>query len=353
MKFTVKPNDLLDALHKCKYAISSSPSQIAFTGVYLEVKEDRLFLTSSDGDTLIKVEIPISDSIDGEVLLSAKPIITYLTSVASEEKIYITKKENNDLKISTGNNPYTFRTIVASFPKSNLLPSSSKLGDFSNFSSALKIVKDALKKDDPSILIVSENGILKLLATDRERLVKAEFYTGSPEILSAVLPYAALERASKIELISVIEDVAGKSVRFSSLDTVITTRTIAEPFPDATYILQSIPNTNIYFDPKLLGSALARLSSIAEEEALKVTIREQSMVISVDNTDIGAGEEVIQIDNSMNLQYDFKMNLLFLSNAIRNTSAKKVKLSFSSAKSPIYISSSEPIESIHIIAQTA
>ena len=354
MKFSVKTEELLEALHKCRYIISTSPSQIAFTGVFLEVNEGSLYLTSSDGDTMIKVEIPVTNSIDGSILISAKPIITYLSSVQSNSNITILKKDNGDLQINTSSAPYTFRTISnVHFPKNNLSPTLDKNGDFSNFATGLKIVKDALKKDDPSILVISEKGNLKLLATDRERLVKTEFYTGSSENFSAVLPYAALERASKLDLGSIEEDVASKSIRFSSKGTVLSTRTIAEPFPDATFILQSIPETFISLDPKPLALALSRLSSVAENEAVVVTIKDQSMSISVDNTEVGAGEEDISIENPFKYQYVFKMNILFIYNAIRNTTAKKISINFSLAKSPIYIASTEPIDSIHIIAQTA
>jgi len=354
MKFSVKTLDLLEALNKCRYIISNSPSQIAFTGVFLEVKEDSLYLTSSDGDTMIKVEIKVNDNIDGSILIAAKPIITYLGSVASETIVTVIKKENGDLQINSNNKPYTFRTIPnVHFPKNNLSPSFGRTGDYSNFATGLKIVKDALKKDDPSILLISENGNLKLLATDRERLVKAEFFTGSSESFSAVLPYAALERASKLQLNSIEEDVAGKSVRFSSTGTVLSTRTIAEPFPDTTYILQSIPETFITFEPKVLSTSLARLASVAENEAIVVSIKDQSMLISVDNTEVGAGEEEILINNPSGYQYDFKMNLVFMQNAVRNSSGQNISLFFSSAKSPIYISSVDPIDSIHIIAQTA
>ena len=80
MQFTILTKNLKEALNYAKSIIPSNPTQIAYTGFYLEVDNGKVNLHASDGNSSLKISLGEGNE-DGSILLPFEPIYTYVSTL--------------------------------------------------------------------------------------------------------------------------------------------------------------------------------------------------------------------------------------------------------------------------------
>lgn len=128
---SIKRENLIKALSKVLFSVSSDEVRPQFTGVLFSFSGEELSLISSDGFRLSKKDIPLEKKLKDMNLIIPKSVLTELgkSEDKSEDEISFEYSEDlNNVIFSVGNNVVSSRVIDSSFPDfENIIPKVIKL----------------------------------------------------------------------------------------------------------------------------------------------------------------------------------------------------------------------------------
>jgi len=185
--------------------------------------------------------------------------------------------------------------------------------------------------------------VLRAVATDGHRLARVEL----PAPRGAVgMPGVIVPRKAVSEIQKLIEDLAQEIVvelstvkaRFQFGDVVLTTKLIDGTFPDYGRVIPTQNDKRLTVDREPFKKAVDRVSTISSERgrAVKLSIGDGKMVLSVNNPDSGSASEEIEVDyDSAPIEIGF--NARYLLDISDQLSSDTALLKFSDPGSPTII----------------
>lgn len=355
MKFSTTVDNLFTGLSNVKTFVPSNPQQLAFSGICLKVSGSTLNIMATDGDSYTISDIHVNGNEDGVVVVPFKNFNTFVASLPSKTLLEI-MMENEDLVVKHNSNEYKFRTLKTNFPMFELTRAEGTSFSYPDLSKAASIVKVSVSKESRDNIVCQVTGnkdSIRLHSTDNYRLSEVVMPGNFESEFKVVVLNNILEKAAKHNLSNLREDKSSKSIVFESPDQVISTRIRNTQFPLVENVIKSVPVNFISFEPKQLEGALDRLSSIAENSPLLISIQGDEMNIKVSNNEIGSGSEMVIIDNPDKFKFDFSIRLTYLQDSVTNCDAAKVKLHFTSAESPVFIIWNTNLFVTHVIMPIA
>ena len=145
--------------------------------------------------------------------------------------------------------------------------------------------------------------MLRAVATDGHRLARVELPApqGAAGMPGVIVPRKAVNEIQKL-----IEDLAQEIVielstakaRFKFGDVVLTTKLIDGTFPDYGRVIPVNNDKRLVVEKEPFSKAVDRVSTISSERgrAIKLSIGDGKMVLSVNNPDSGSASEEIEVD---------------------------------------------------------
>lgn len=180
MKFRCEREVLLEALASAGRAVSNRGGTLtALTGIRAELVGDRLSLTGTDLDLTITVEIDVTGSGDGVVVLPAK-LTSDIVRAFGEGAVEVTVGDE-EAEIVSGKATFTVLLLAPEgFPVqkgSEVDPVSVPAKEFAD--AVRKVVRAASRDETRSValtgvLMAAEDGGLRLVATDSYRLALSD-----------------------------------------------------------------------------------------------------------------------------------------------------------------------------------
>jgi DNA polymerase-3 subunit beta len=153
---------------------------------------------------------------------------------------------------------------------------------------------------------VAESGgaqMLRAVATDGHRLARIE--TPAPEG-SAGMPGVIAPRKAVGEILKLLEDlskdvtieISPVKARFRFGDVTLTTKLIDGTFPDYNRVIPQHNDKRLVVDKEQFQKAVDRVSTISSDRgrAIKLSIGDGRMTLSVNNPDSGSASEEIEVD---------------------------------------------------------
>lgn len=348
IEFTVSNAALREAVAAAAHATPLTPNMVAYSGVLILAGESGLTITGSDGDTTITATAHAAVQQTGRVLLPPKPLLTLLAKLSPALQITVSMSSEGELVVGTGSKtPYKLRPLTATFPEPTTTGGEPSRVDFEKLPAALSSVRHAVSKDIPAIQLVSTAGALILNATDSYRLASAELNGAGFGDFTGVVPAAVLEQVSRMNVTGVISDSRSKTLTFIAQSATLTTKLLATAFPAVDGVLAGRPTTAVRFETAPVLEALGRLSAVADESPVTVSIDKTSLVLSVSNVDLGSGSEETALAESSPLEVTFHVKLNYLVDALSKFDA--VELNYSSSVSPLFFSATSPVTSTQVV----
>ena len=347
MQFTILTKNLKEALNYAKSIIPNNPTQIAYTGFYLEVDNGKVNLHASDGNSSLKISLGEGNE-DGSILLPLKPIYTYVSTLEDNTNLTLSKLSNGDLSVKASGKPYLFRSIIASFPVVSHTKSN-HISDLTSLANAIDIVETSAPKDTNAAQLIVKNNEVSLYATDQFRLVKTKFSSSNLDDFEAIVNLKSFEAGVKFNPNYLKLEESSNTIVISDSLHSLTTRTLGIPFPPVEAIIEGTPQESIEIPTEELKLAIKRLSSISEASPLGFLFEGSVLTLFVDNPEVGTGEEYVNVENPHATELKFYLRLAYLNDAIYFSKSDKISLSASSDSSPIYLKYHEPLETIHVI----
>lgn len=277
--------------------------------VYIQSKDDKITIMTSNGELFIKSTIQASIDNEGEFLVNAKKLSDILKTFANDDNISIFYNDKNiEITGEKTNAIFTLQTV-----ENTGYPEPSKediLQQFTISSSKLKSMLDktaySTSKDMSRMVLTGiyfekliDSNILNLVSTDGKRLsiVSNEIEIDKDTEIKKLLPITAI-----IELQKIISDDDNITVFFTSnlvifenSTTEVISNIISGDFLDYKSIIPDLPSKAIV-ETEILYNAIKRVSSILEKDnKIILSFSTDKLTISTDNPNIGEAIENISI----------------------------------------------------------
>lgn len=172
--------------------------------------------------------------------------------------------------------------------------------------------------------------VLRCVATDGHRLARID--AGLPEGAKD-MPGVIVPRKTVAELRKVLEDddmqiavsVSETKVRFATPDITMTSKVIDGTFPDYTRVIPQGNTRKLEVDASEFASAVDRVSTVSSERsrAVKLSLDEDRLILSVNSPDSGAAEEELAVaygDEHLEIGFNAKY-LLEIANQVDRENA--------------------------------
>lgn len=319
----------------------NQPPLVAYTGVLIRTRRGRLEVTGSDGITTITSMTSTPGCEEGEVLVTPKPIAGWLQKVGATETIVASTDDVGDLCLTvTGGSPYRFRPLAATFPSPQLSAAGLADVELDDLTRAVAAVRHA---SDGTVQVVSNDDDLILSTTDNYRLAQARIVGAGFGERDGVVPLGPLEELARHDVTAMMIDSRSRELRARAPSIHVATRLIDGPFHAVDSVIAARPTTSVTLPVDDLRDALDRLAFVAERTPLTLRIVPGKLELSVSNADIGAGSETVRIEGPTPGEFECRVKLSFLADAVAAHDTDTVTFSWTSALAALYLSSDGPV----------
>jgi len=316
------------------------------------VDGNTLKVTGSDGDTTINASISVSDGVAGYALILPKPLVSFLTTLASEQMVCIeSSAQQDDVVVSPdGSSPYRFRTIASTFPQA-AAPSGEPISvDFIELPAGLASARTAVSKENPVIQLISDESGLTLHATDNYRLARVHLSNAGFGEFSGILPLQVLDRVAKMNTSKVVIDSRARVISFISADVVLSTRLLSVPFPAVEGVVQALPPHMVVLPSAELLQACSRLAAITESSPVKCLLTSKSLTLNVANADLGSGAEEVSVSSNQGAgDFEFLARLGYIQDAVVATGTETVVLHYSGSVQPLFVKADGGLDVLTVV----
>lgn len=366
MKFTIDRLKFLKTISMVNIAIMPKSPTPAYLNFLLEMKEEGLLVTGSNGELTITSLCPIEENEQiyiadyelGSTLISAKFLMDIVRNLGCDT-VTVEIIDQVIAKISDEKSQFKLNAFRAEeYPNLDL----SKHGECIVFSCEdfKKIVSQtafaaSTKEVRPVLTAINAktvDGNIEFVGTDSYRLSKKTYALNEDVSFNANIPVKSLTEVSKmIETGDIEVTISNNKVVFTYKNTNVYSRLIAGDFPKTSnmfpasypYVLQV--NSNDFI------SAMQRVSLLAieRENIVKLTVSDEGCDISSKSDQIGSANEKIEEYRYAGGRFEISFNVNYVIDAIKAAQSEDVILSFVGEMSAFKVTTPEDDTIVQIV----
>ena len=315
MKVTIERTALLKALSHVHRIVERRNTIPILSNVLLEARGKALTLKATDLDLEATESAPADVAQEGATTVPAQMIYEITRKLPEGAQISLEMTgEAGQLLMRSGRSRFFLQALPASdFPDLTT-------GEFSH---QFTIPAAELKRliDNTQFAISTEetryylNGIyfhaaevngvdmLRAVATDGHRLARVEMPApkGAVGMPGVIAPRKAVSEVQKLLEDMALEigvEISTVKARFTFGETVLTTKLIDGTFPDYSRVIPTQNDKRLVVEKEPFERAVDRVSTISSERgrAIKLSVADGKMTLSVNNPDSGSASEEIEVD---------------------------------------------------------
>ena len=351
MKFSCTKEQLVHAVNIVQKAVSNKPQMPILSGIYLNAENNMIELQATDYELGIICKIEANVEKAGAIVLSGRYFQDVVKKLPGETVEIVTNKEEHTMKITSNSAQFNLLSLPASeFPVLKPLNATTSFKIRDNiFRELIKKTVFACSTDEArpiftGCLLNVNNSDVVMAATNTHRLsVKKEYlddFTGNVKI---IIPSKILNELARIMVAEVPSDIridcAYGQISFTFDNVYIISRLIEGQFPDYERVIPPDFATNITLNADEFSAAVERvslISRVSDYNIIRLTFKENSVVISSNNPDIGKAEESVPAIIEGN-DLDISFNAKYVTDILKNIDSEKIYFSLNTPLSPASI----------------
>ncbi len=357
MEFKTNQIELNKAINIVQRAVAVKSNVPYLTGILLEAKDNKLYLTGNDLQKGIEVYIKADVKEEGAVVISSKLFGEFIRKLPNEEINF--KTENNKLNISCLDIKLNIIYIdkndypkIVDINKDNFITINKNLLD-----SMIRKTIFAASKDEERPIIMGLNFKIKdnelsMVALDGFRVSIKKCEINVNKNIDIIIPATTLLDIQKI--INNIEEeeifiyISDNKIMFIIENIKIISSLIDGEYFDYKKMIDNKYNTKIEINNKQLLDAIDRVSLLSNKnKAIKLNIKDNKLIID-STVEIGyAKEELIVNKEGEDLEIGFNPN--FLMDVFKLIDTNNINIYFKSAISPCIIKEKNNEDFIYIL----
>ncbi|MBN2822130.1 MAG: DNA polymerase III subunit beta [Coriobacteriia bacterium] len=360
MKVSVARGELLEALSAVSKGLSTRTTLPILSGIHISTRDGSLVLQSTDLEISIKTKTKARIEDAGQTVLPGK-LLTDIVRSLPEAAVTIDTSSTGSAIVTCGQSSFTVKTLSPEdFPKFPVISTDEMISlPSSSFSKIVHQVSKAVSRDETrpiltGILVVIEEGMLRMVATDSYRLCLRETtIEGVAGSLEVVIPGRGIEDVARLAASSeqVSLGVSDNQVIFQFGETVFISRRIEGSFPNYRQLIPKDHQTRVVIDRAEFSEAVKRVSLLAQHNApLRVAVNtaDHILTLTAQTQDVGEAKEDIEI-SPVGEDVEIAFNHTYLMDGISVAEGEKIAIEIVSPLKPGILKSVDNSEFIYLL----
>ncbi len=367
MKVTIERSVLLKALGHVHRIVERRNTIPILANVLIEAADGKVALKSTDLDLEATEQAPADVVQSGATTVPAHVIYDIVRKLPEGAQVSLEiAGDTGQLLVRSGRSRFFLQALPASdFPDQTS-------GEFSHRFTMPAIELKRLIENTQFAISTEEtryylNGIflhtvevdgkpmLRAVATDGHRLARVE----APAPEGAVgMPGVIAPRKAVNEVLKLLEDmtqdvrieISPAKARFQFGDVVLTTKLIDGTFPDYQRVIPAGNDKRLVVDKQPFENAVDRVSTLSSERgrAIKLSIADGRMTLSVNNPDSGSASEEIEVDYDSD-PIDIGFNARYLLDIIGQLAGDTALIKMADPGSPTLIQDRDGANALYVL----
>lgn len=365
IKFSINKNLFLQALMATKRAIGTKNAIPILSTIKIDVFEEHIVLTGSNGQISIENTIPTSNenaglliSSTGSVLLEAAFFINIVSSLP-DITLDFEEIEQHQVVLKSGKSEITLKgKDVDQYPRLQEMTTGTPL--VLNTKLLKKIISEtafaaSLQESRPILtgvhLVLSDNQIFKAVATDSHRMSQRQVQLEEvANNFDLVVPSKSLREISAVftdDIESIEVYFSDSQLLFKSDHISFYTRLLEGTYPDTDRLLNNQFETEVVFDTQSLRHAMERaflISNATQNGTVKLEIADSRVSAHVNSPEVGRVNEELDTVSLSGQDLTISFNPTYLIEALKALKSETVTIRFLSPVRPFTLTPGEDAE---------
>tara|TARA_R110001583_G_scaffold189565_1_gene353023 strand:+ start:262426 stop:263676 length:1251 start_codon:yes stop_codon:yes gene_type:complete len=330
MKISIERGTLLKAVGQAQSVVERRNTIPILANVLIEAEGDMVSFRATDLDIEVVDKCNAMVERAGATTVSAVMLHEIVRKLPDGAMVQLTDDGTNGrLTVEAGRSNFSLATL----PKEDFPMMASSEYD-SNFAIPAPVLRRLFDKSKFAIsteetryylngvfmhIADSENGkSLRCVATDGHRLARidAVLPDGAAEMPGVIVPRKTVGELRKLlddDDMTIAVSVSEAKVRFATPEITLTSKVIDGTFPDYTRVIPVGNTRKLEVDAADFAKAVDRVATVSSERsrAVKLTLEEDKLILSVNAPDSGAAEEELAVAyNDERLEIGFNAKYL-------------------------------------------
>ena len=365
MKFNINQKELQEALGYCQGVIEKRSTLQILSNILLDASNSKLIVTATDLDLIFIHRINDIEILEeGKTTTTSSTIFDIVRKFSSDKKINISLNNNSKLKIESENSIFNLNCIDPSeypltdenFDENEFIINSKQ------FLKLLNKCKFSVSNDETRHYLsgiyfhqteFEDKVYLTAVATDSHRMSISKIRLKEKIKFDPII----LPKKTIFQLCSLLENYDGdikisnlkSKIKFELTNSILISKLIDGKFPN---YIQVIPKNNkkkLETNLKLFLGSIDRVASVSldKKDGVKFKLTQDTLSLSVNNTNSGDGNETLNVKFAHDLEISF--NSRYLIDVASQLDGEKIEVFFSDTGSPALIKDPGDFDSIYVV----
>jgi DNA polymerase-3 subunit beta len=367
MKVTLERNNLLKSLGHVHRVVERRNTYPILANVLLKASDGRVDLRATDLDIEVTENVPAMVGTAGTTTVPAHTLYEIVRKLSDGAEVRLETTGGDQMTLSSGRSRFNLACLSPdSFPDL-------KSGTFSHtFSMPAATLRELIERTQFAIsneetryylngiyLHTLESGgatVLRAVATDGHRMARAE--TAAPDGAKG-MPGIIVPKKTVGEVQKLLEgaegdvgvEISDTKIRFTLAGVVLLSKLIEGTFPDYDRVTPKNNDKQMNVDRASFATAVDRVSTIASErggKAVKLSMKEGNLELSVTNPDHGTATEEIAVEFEPE-SFEIGFNARYLLDIIGQIRSDNAVFQFHDAGSPTLVKEDGEAKALYVL----
>ena len=365
MKFNVNQQDLQQALNYCQGVIEKRSTLPILSNILLDASNSKLTITATDLDLIFIHQLNNVEILDeGKTTTTSSIMYDIIRKLTSGKKINLTLTDVSKLQVESEKSIFNLNCISATefpltdenFNENEFIIKSKQLLKLLN-KCKFSVSNDETRHYLSGIYIhqteVEDNNYLTAVATDSHRMSISKIRLDEKIEFDPII----LPKKTIFQLCSLLDSYDGdvkvsnlkSKIKFELNNSILISKLIDGKFPN---YIQVIPKNNqkkLEIDLKLFLNSVDRVASVSldKKDGVKFNLSNDTLNLSVNNTNSGDGKETLNVKFDHDLEISF--NSRYLIDVASQLDGDRVEIFFNDTGSPALIKDPGDFDSIYVV----
>ena len=325
MRVTLERSSLLKSLNHVQRVVERRNTIPILSNVLLRAEDGKLHMKATDLDLEVTETVAAEVEQTGATTVPAHMLYDIVRKLPDGAEVVLAKTDDSTLKITSGKSQFRLQILPETdFPDLTA-------GEFSHtfriqttaFKGLIDRTQFAISTEETRYYLngiyfhsVEDDGelVLRAVATDGHRLARAQIDApvGSDGMPGIIIPRKAvgeIQRLLEDPDGSVTVELSDTKIRLTLDSLVLTSKLIDGTFPDYNRVIPAGNDKQLTLERTVFTAAVDRVSTVSSDRgrAVKLSLSNGKLVLSVNNPDSGSAEEEIGVgysDDDMDIGFN-------------------------------------------------
>lgn len=366
MRATVERSHFLKSLGHVHRVVERRNTIPILSNVLLRAEGAKLTMKATDLDLEVTETVPAEIGQDGATTVPAYILYDIVRKLPDGAEISLDTGDGAQLALRSGRSNFTLQVLpetdfpdltTGEFPTRFSLSASALKGliDRTQFAISTEETRYYLNGIYLHVVKVADKAILRAVATDGHRLAQAQIAAppGCEGMAGVIVPRKTVGEIQKLveePEADVDIEVSETKIRITMGSVVLTSKLIDGTFPDYVRVIPQGNDKILKLNRVEFAEAVDRVSTVSSERgrAVKLSLSQGKIVLSVNNPDSGSATEELGVDYSLD-DLEIGFNSRYLLDVTGQLSTDIAEFRFADSGSPTLITDDGETDALYVL----